>query len=43
MRLSSGLLVLLLASTTAHADLTEKLDNVNKWLSVLSGEPAGGL
>jgi len=42
MRLSSGLLVLMLASTTAHADLTEKLDNVNKWLSVLSGEPARG-
>jgi hypothetical protein len=42
MRLSSGLLVLMLASASAHADITSGLDSAIKWLQVIGGEPAGG-
>ncbi len=42
MRLSSGLLVLMLASAGAHADVISGLDSAAKLLKVIGGETAGG-
>lgn len=42
MRFSSGLLILLLASASAHADVISGLDSAAKLLKMIGGEPAGG-